>query len=212
LAELGDLGFVTVIPDTENFVRIEEVCPHFEEVNVGGVGQPPDARTILAERVGPPLGVVGNSHRDREWLNRTGMDESVHQDVRTLGLAPHRGHNLSSVYLAKYYFPALCLSNRIGPFQGRGMVNWKALASQINKQTLGPDLEYIRRLMDEFTHHPDWCRTGQPAWIVFIRRKNELAKLMADRDRRNVGSQSAHNPTLPTIKRSRSARRNAVTT
>jgi hypothetical protein len=78
---------------------------------------------------------------------------------------------LSTVYLAKFLFPAMCRKH--GTSQ---TVNGQALAGSFNRWVRDEDYSpaEIKAMIEEYFKHPEWCGKGKAPWVDFLRRKDYL--------------------------------------
>jgi hypothetical protein len=94
----------------------------------------------------------------------------------------------TTVYLSKYLFPQLMRGAGIemNPLQ----INGAALTNHLNRWKLqGIDFTTMKRMMEEFARHPEWCRGARVSpWRVFVGRRGELASLVASNQRRHPGN------------------------
>ena len=90
---------------------------------------------------------------------------------------------LSTVYLARFYFPGLCRKFKLGFLDGQdAIIDAKILARQLgNWKQAGISLTTIQAMMDEFAKHPDWCKKTTPPWKTFLIKRHELTKLITER-------------------------------
>jgi hypothetical protein len=93
------------------------------------------------------------------------------------------------VDLCHYFFPDLVEERGLETV--RRDVYWKALYSQVQRLQLEYrlDLPFVRRMMEEFVQHPEWCqRSSRAAWQVFISRWQQLIRLVHAQRRRDPGN------------------------
>jgi len=100
-----------------------------------------------------------------------------------------RGRHQPRVDLCRVFFPNLVEDHGLETIPRD--VYWKGLYRCVK------DLEYeykvttpfVRRMMEEFVRHPAWCqRSHQPAYRVFMTRRQELVKLVRAQEKRDPGN------------------------
>lgn len=82
----------------------------------------------------------------------------------------------SEVYLSKFYFMKICRAAGM-----RGVEGHPGLTAALKRWDATPD--QIRWMMGEFADHPDWVKTGQQAWRVFVSRRAELERRLDAHER-----------------------------
>ena len=105
----------------------------------------------------------------------------------------HPAVKQGSVYrrddLCRYFFPNLVEDSRLETIP-RDMY-WKPLCSQVKRLQFkyNLDLPFVRRMMEEFIRHPEWCQhSPRAAWQVFVSHWQQLIKLVQLQQHRDPGS------------------------
>lgn len=86
------------------------------------------------------------------------------------------GSKSSTHYLARFYFPSQCRQARLG-------LTYPGDIQALRKAFWQWDLpgQTIRRMIDEFVQHPEWCR-GKVPWRVFLARREALLELVRQQE------------------------------
>jgi hypothetical protein len=153
--------------------------------DVPASGEAPRERDkLVAKRLGWRVAAFPSERSERS--TRFSKDQGTAENYAT-GPEP-TFPNSPVVKLARETFPALCVESEIQflPFQ----MNWLGLSRHINQwRKDGMTLSFISQMMEEFFHHPEWCRrSGRAPWRVFVSHRDQLVDLVLTRQRRDPGS------------------------
>jgi hypothetical protein len=156
--------------------RVLEFCPGPPDCS-GGLSAAGGAsvESVGTMREARRTGTSGTSRVNTTSFTRAtlskpgGMERSVQKRDRAI------------IALAKDFFPRMVT----GIQANEAMFKYEALINHLSQwQDQGVDRRTMKLMMVEFSQHPDWCRvSGKPPWQVFVGRRDQLASLVASRQR-----------------------------
>ena len=160
--------------------QVAERCPHQQVQKGRGTKRGtivPDLTPLPGREYSPRGTSLGRSHT----LNSSGNEIAIgNREQKSpvskmgayLGHTPKQPPKLTTVYLAKYYFPAQCRRKMPGKL---GLQRDTAFIHQLNLiKRQGYDGEIIKSMIDIFMENPERVKPGGSAWKSFVARSDQL--------------------------------------
>jgi len=156
---------------------------------------PPAAGGRGTSLAAKPLGTRPEPSGASEAESRRGEASQANKTITSFFTTPpSRKKWPPDVELARDYFPQLLLQH--GHTRFTSWTNVPAFSRNLRQwhDRDGIDYPMIRLMMEEFAHHPEWCRRSKNMpWKVFLARRTQLTEILLVQQRKDPANRRFSN-------------------